>query len=318
MRRHLNLLPTPMAGLALAIASLGWSWENAGNFDGVAQNVGAIIGGTMLLLIAFKFVLSPKNLWADLQHPVIGSVVPTFAMGVMIVSSALGKWSPLTGDTLWLVAVGLHLTFLCSFVYHRAKSFSLSHMVPSWFVPPVGLVVADVAFSGNPALRPVADAILFFGLLSYAILLPMMIYRLIFCGEVPDGAKPTIAIMAAPASLSLAGYLTVSQSPSPVIVAVLLGIALLMTAVIYVSFAYLMRLPFSPGFAAFTFPMVIGATALYKTATWMQSIGVAPEYVNQISVIAFIELVVATVVVGYVSLHYRRFISLQWKQPVTA
>ncbi len=318
MRRHLNLLPTPMAGLALAIASLGWSWENAGNFNGTAQYIGAAIGGVMLLLIAFKFLLSPKNLWVDLQHPVVGSVVPTFAMGVMIVSSALGKWSPIAGDTLWVFAVAMHLTFLTSFVYHRAKSFSLSHMVPSWFVPPVGLVVADVAFSGNPALRPVADAILIFGLLSYAVLLPMMIYRLIFCGEVPDGAKPTIAIMAAPASLSLAGYLTVSQSPSPVIVAVLLGIALLMTAVIYVSFAYLMRLPFSPGFAAFTFPMVIGATALYKTATWMQSIGMAPEYVNQISVIALIELVVATVVVGYVSLHYRRFISLQWKQPVAA
>ncbi|WP_394213196.1 TDT family transporter [Enterovibrio calviensis] len=307
-----------MAGLALAIASLGWSWENAGNFNGTAQYIGAAIGGVMLLLIAFKFLLSPKNLWVDLQHPVVGSVVPTFAMGVMIVSSALGKWSPIAGDTLWVFAVAMHLTFLTSFVYHRAKSFSLSHMVPSWFVPPVGLVVADVAFSGNPALRPVADAILIFGLLSYAVLLPMMIYRLIFCGEVPDGAKPTIAIMAAPASLSLAGYLTVSQSPSPVIVAVLLGIALLMTAVIYVSFAYLMRLPFSPGFAAFTFPMVIGATALYKTATWMQSIGMAPEYVNQISVIALIELVVATVVVGYVSLHYRRFISLQWKQPVAA
>ncbi|OEE75070.1 C4-dicarboxylate ABC transporter [Enterovibrio norvegicus FF-162] len=307
-----------MAGLALAIASLGWSWENAGNFNGTAQYIGAAIGGVMLLLIAFKFLLSPKNLWADLQHPVVGSVVPTFAMGVMIVSSALVKWSPMAGDTLWVFAVAMHLTFLTSFVYHRSKSFSLSHMVPSWFVPPVGLVVADVAFSGNPALRPVADAILIFGLLSYAVLLPMMIYRLIFCGEVPDGAKPTIAIMAAPASLSLAGYLTVSQSPSPVIVAVLLGIALLMTAVIYVSFAYLMRLPFSPGFAAFTFPMVIGATALYKTATWMQSIGMAPEYVNQISVIALIELVVATVVVGYVSLHYRRFISLQWKQPVAA
>ncbi|MDD1795200.1 TDT family transporter [Enterovibrio sp. ZSDZ42] len=307
-----------MAGLALAIASLGWSWENAGHFDGMAQIIGAIIGGVMLLLIAFKFMSNPKNLWADLQHPVVGSVVPTFAMGVMIVSNALGKWSPVAGDSLWLLAVATHVIFLSSFVYHRAKKFSLSHMVPSWFVPPVGLVVADVAFSGNPALRPIADAILLFGLCSYALLLPLMIYRLIFCGEVPDGAKPTIAIMAAPASLSLAGYLTVSQSPSPLIVAVLLGIALLMTAVIYLSFVSLMRLPFSPGFAAFTFPMVIGATALYKTATWMDSIGVASQYVNQISVIALVELVVATIVVFYVSLHYRRFISLQWKQPVAA
>lgn len=317
MRRRLTLLPTPMAGLALAIASLGWCWENAANFNGSAQAAGALIGGVMLLLIAAKFTLSPKGLWQDLQHPVVGSVVPTFAMGLMIVSNSLGDVSPVMGDALWLAAVAAHVVFLGSFIFHRAKSFSLDHMVPSWFVPPVGLVVADVAFSGNPALRPIADVILLFGLIAYAVLLPLMVYRLIFCGEVPDGAKPTIAIMAAPASLSLAGYLTVSQSPSPLIVSVLLGIALLMTAVIYVSFLRLMRLPFSPGYAAFTFPMVIGATALYKTAAWMQSIGVASEYVNQVSVIAFIELIVATVVVGYVAMHYRRFISLQWKAPLS-
>lgn len=318
MRRRLNLLPTPMAGLALAIASLGWSWENAGNFGGNAQVLGAVLGGVMLLMIALKFTFSPKGLWCDLQHPVVGSVVPTFAMGVMIVSASVGKVSPLAGDSLWMLAVVAHVAFLVSFVYHRARDFSLTHMVPSWFVPPVGLIVADVAFSGNPALRPVADGIMLFGLLAYAVLLPLMLYRLIFCGEVPDAAKPTIAILAAPASLSLAGYLTVSQSPSPVIVAVLLGIALLMTLVIYVSFAKLLRLPFSPGYAAFTFPMVIGATALFKTAAWLESVGVAATYVNQVYVLGIIELVVATIVVGYVAMHYRRFISLQWKMPATA
>ena len=144
-------------------------------------------------------------------------------------------------------------------------------------------------------------------------MLPLMIYRLIFSGEVPDAAKPTIAIMAAPASLSLAGYLTVAENPSPLIVAVLLGIAVMMTAVIYVSFFHLMRLPFSPGYAAFTFPMVIGATALYKTAAWMASVNVKPEYVEQLETLAFIELIVATGVVIYVAAHYRRFISVQWK-----
>lgn len=318
MRRRLNLLPTPMAGLALAIASLGWSWENVGNFGGHAQTVGAIIGGVMLLMIALKFTFSPQGLWNDLQHPVVGSVVPTFAMGMMIVSASIGKWSPLVGDTLWMLAIVAHVAFLVSFIYHRTRDFSLTHMVPSWFVPPVGLIVADVAFSGNPVLRPVADAIMLFGLLAYAVLLPLMLYRLIFCSEVPDAAKPTIAILAAPASLSLAGYLTVNSSPSPVLVSVLLGIALLMTLVIYVSFAKLLRLPFSPGYAAFTFPMVIGATALFKTAAWLESVGVAAHYVNQVFVIGVIELVVATLVVVYVAMHYRRFISLQWKTPAIA
>ncbi|MCW1889915.1 hypothetical protein OK016_13235 [Vibrio chagasii] len=32
------------------------------------------------------------------------------------------------------------------------------------------------------------------------------------------------------------------------------------------AFFKLLRLPFSPGYAAFTFPIVIGATALFKIA----------------------------------------------------
>lgn len=313
MRRRLSLLPTPMAGLALAIASLGWCWENAVDLNGGAQITGAVIGGIMLLMIASKFILKPKNLWADLQHPVVGSVVPTFAMGLMVVSNSFIFINQNLADGLWVFAISLHVIFLLSFTYHRAKDFSLASMVPSWFVPPIGLVVADVAFSGTESLRPLADFILYFGLIAYAIMLPIMLYRLIFSGEIPDAAKPTIAILAAPASLSLAGYLTVSSSPSPLIIAILLGIAVLMTVLIYLSFAYLMRLPFSPAYAAFTFPMVISSTALYKTANWMASIGIQEKYIEQVSIMAFVELILATLVVAYVVMHYKRFVSLQWK-----
>ncbi|OCH14926.1 TDT family transporter [Aliivibrio sp. 1S128] len=296
--------PTPMAGLALGIASLGWSWENALPLNGYAQWISAAIASVLLLILAVKFLLHPAVLWSELAHPVVGSVAPTFAMGTMVVSSSLGHFYPAAGDALWLAAIALHFIFLASFIYHRAKDFELHHMVPSWFVPPVGLIVADVSFSGNPALAPAAHWILMFGLIIYAIMLPIMIYRLMFCNEVPDAAKPTIAIMAAPASLSLAGYLTVTASPSPVIIALLFGIAVLMTSVIYMAFFKLMRLPFSPGYAAFTFPMVIGATALFKTANWMLSQGVIADYVYQVRMLAVVELVVATCVVSYVAAHY--------------
>lgn len=78
-------------------------------------------------------------------------------------------------------------------------------MVPSWFIPPVGIIVADVAFPGVPALLPFAQTLFVIGLVSYAILLPTMLYRLFFLPQVANAAKPTLAILAAPASLSLAG-----------------------------------------------------------------------------------------------------------------
>ncbi|EGQ9932559.1 TPA: TDT family transporter [Vibrio vulnificus] len=296
--------PTPMAGLALGIASLGWSWENLATLNGYGQWISAAIASGLLVILAIKFLFHRHLLQQDLAHPVVGSVVPTFAMGTMVVSNSLGHFFPAAGDVLWLVAVVLHIVFLVSFLYHRAQNFELHHMVPSWFVPPVGIIVADVSFSGNPALAPIAHGALVFGMVAYAVMLPLMIYRFMFTHEVPDAAKPTMAIMAAPASLSLAGYLTVTAQPSPVIIALLFGIAVLMTAIIYLAFVKLLRLPFSPGYAAFTFPMVIGATALFKMANWMQQAGLSDHYVEQVRMLAGVELLVATVVVGYVAVQY--------------
>ncbi|MCW8331301.1 TDT family transporter [Photobacterium sp. SDRW27] len=295
--------PTPMAGLALGIASLGWCWENGADLHGYGQLMGAAIASVLLSILLIKFLCHPKLLWNDLTHPVVGSVVPTFAMGIMVVSNAVGQFAPDAGQALWLFAVILHLIFLVLFAYHRVVDFELHHMVPSWFVPPIGIIVADVSFPGG-VLLPIAEGALYFGMAVYAVMLPVMIYRLIFSHEIPDAAKPTIAIMAAPASLSLAGYLTVMQEPSPVVIGLLVGIAVLMTFVIYVAFYRLLRLPFSPGYAAFTFPMVISVTALFKVVAWMSGFGFAAHYINQVHALATIELYVATAVVSYVALRY--------------
>ena len=305
-RRSLAAAPTPMAGLALGIASLGWCWENAGQFDGRLQLLGGAIAAALLLILTCKFVLHPRLLWQDLAHPVVGSVVPTYAMATMVVSKAVGLLAPTLGQGLWLFAVVLHLLFLATFIWHRAKAFELHHMVPSWFVPPVGIIVADVAYPGGP-FAGLANGLLWFGMICYGLMLPLMLYRLIFSHEVPDAAKPTIAILAAPASLSLAGYLTVSQDPSLLLVATLLGIALLMTGIIYLAFVKLLRLPFSPGFAAFTFPLVIGATALFKVAHLLAQWPEAAHYGAQITRLAYVELGVATLIVGYVALRYLMF-----------
>ena len=305
-RVHLFLraAPTPMAGLALGLASLGWCWESFAPLHGIAQASAAGIAGVLLLVLAAKFLHHPDLLRTELAHPVIGSVVPTFTMAMMVVSKAIGLIGTTPALALWLLAVALHVLFLVAFTWHRLRDFRLHHMVPTWFVPPVGLIVADVTFPGGTWLMPLAQGVLHFGMAVYAVILPLMIYRLIFADHVPDSAKPTIAILAAPASLSLAGYLTVVGHPDPVIVALLGGIAVLMTVVIYLAFFHLLTLPFSPGYAAFTFPMVIGVTALVKLADWMETVGMTRESIAPIRLLSDIELSIATVMVAYVALRY--------------
>lgn len=309
----LQAIPTPIAGLALGVASLGWIWEAFLPLHGWAQTISALIAGGLLLLLTAKFLLNRSLVWNELAHPVVGSVLPTFAMTLMVVSKAVSlHWAGLA-VALWLAAIALHLLFLGVFVTHRARDFRLHHMVPAWFVPPVGLIVADVTFPGNPALLFLAQVLLYFGLGMYAIMLPMMLYRLIFVEHVPEAAKPTIAIMAAPASLGLAGYLTLVAQPQPMLVALLASIAVLMTLLIYTAFFDLLQLPFSPGYAAFTFPMVIGVKALVMLEGWLVAEGADLRDVQLIHLLADVELAVATVVVGYVAVRYVRYFLPSWQ-----
>ena len=232
-------IPTPVAGLALGIASMGGCLENLFPLGGNGQNLGALIAAFLLCLVSIRFLFHPDTLNRDLKHPVAGSIVPTFAMATMVVSKALGQFFPSTGEILWFGAVTVHLVVLALFIWHRAKDWQLNHMVPSWFVPPVGIIVADVTCPGK-AYTELALILLAIGLASYLVMLPLMVYRLVFHSEVPDAAKPTIAIMAAPASLSLTGYLSIVEEPSLLVCAVLLGIALLMTLFVYFAFFRLM------------------------------------------------------------------------------
>lgn len=299
-------LPTPLAGLALGIASLGWCLENALPLAGWGQTTGAMIGLVMIGFLVLRFTAHHDTLWADLKHPVVGSIVPTFAMCLMVVSKTAGHWMLEAGVVLWCAAVLLHLAALGIFVVNRLQEPRLELMVPSWFVPPIGIVVADVTFPEVAVLLPFAKILFWMGAAAYAVLLPLMIYRLFFLPEVPNGAKPTIAILAAPASLLLAGYLTVEKDPSLLLVALLFGIAILMTVVIYFAFWRLLRLQFSPGYAAFTFPMAIGATALYKLSNLVAGFPGALHYAHQIRFLAHVEVTVAAVVILYVAALYAK------------
>lgn len=313
MRQHINKIPTPMCGLALAIASLGWCLENALPTGGLAKLTGAVIASVIIASITLKFTLSPNLLLQEIKHPVVGSVIPTSAMATMVISHEVGHHSSLTADIIWLGAVAFHILAFLLFTFYRLRHFQIQHMVPSWFIPPIGMVVADVSFSGTAVLEPVANAILIFGVAAYALMLPIMLYRLIFVGPLADGVKPTLAVMAAPASLCLAGYMTIVADVNTLLVFGLLAIALSMTLTVYLALFGLLRLPFSPGFAAFTFPMVIGATALFKASDWMTANSVYSQSAIWLRQLAMAELVVASLVVGYVSFHYIRYLYGQWK-----
>ncbi len=303
---RLRKVPTALGGLALGIASLGSVWALVlPDSAELLKLISAFVAGLLVLGILLKFVSNPDLFREDLAHPVLGSVMPTCAMASMIIAQSLLSVAPGFAKGLWLAAVITHVFLFLGFVVHRFNDFRLHHMVPSWFVPPVGIIAAAVSSAGM-GHEKLVFALFVFGLAFYFIKLPVMLYRLIFRESIPDAALPTFAVMAAPASLSLAGYLTITSQPDYILVAVLLPLAIFMTSLVYIAFIRLLRLPFSPGYASFTFPMVIGATALVKLADILNQQGYQ-KVCDVINNLAGFELLLATVIVLYVAIRYLWF-----------
>ncbi|MDP0588486.1 MAG: TDT family transporter [Candidatus Endonucleobacter bathymodioli] len=304
VKAKLELTPTAMGGLALGIASLGSAWAMVISQDWVepVKITSAAIASILILVIALKLIVHFHLFKKELAHPIIGSIVPACAMSTMVVAQSLFKVMPEVAPMLWLSAIICHIILLVGFIANRIIDFELEHMVPSWFVPPVGIIVAAVTSHGMN-FDGLVYWLFIFGIGCYAIVLPAMLYRLIFKALIPDTALPTFAIMAAPASLALAGYLSITSQPDPLLLLVLAPLGVFMTGLVYIGFIRLLRLPFSPAYASFTFPMVIGATALIKLTGWLlinNFVWLARVTDN----LAWIELIIATGIVSYVTFRY--------------
>ncbi|GAA0827118.1 MULTISPECIES: TDT family transporter [Marinomonas] len=305
-RQIAPFIPTSMAGLALGIASLGRGWSYLQVGTSVLQYVSAIVASLLLLLVLSKFILQPKLLNQDLRHPILGSTAPTFAMALMVISISLNNLLPAAGVALWWFALILHGLLLTTFIYHRVKRFRMTDMLPSCFVPFAGIGVAAISF---PAARfqPFAEGVLWFGILCYLLLVPVIIYRLVYCDALPEHAKPTLAVLAAPASVCLTGYLTVVSAPSQYVVVLLLAMALIKTGVVYGFSLRLVRLPFSPGYASFTFPLAIGATALFKVQEQCIAWQSSELLIALLGALGMLELLIASLVIVYVSCRYLHY-----------
>lgn len=302
--------PTPTSGVCLGTAGILLFWASLSVSPLLANGlliIGSIIAGALLAPVIVKFIQNPKLLFDDLKHPTIGSVVPTLAMTLMLLSHTVGLFSLPLAIAIWEVAVIAHIGFFMVFTYFRLRDFNLNHIVPSWFVPPIGIVVACLVVP-TTALLPLAYVLVGFGIISYMILLPIVLYRLSVGEKIENTRKPTLAILAAPASLTLAGYLTLAAAPSPLLVLLLAGIAVLMTVSVYLLLFHLLRLPYSPAYAALTFPLAISATAMMKFSHWTAQQPMLHTYAGYIHTVSLIEGAIATIVIAYVLQHTIRFL----------
>ncbi|OTP10217.1 exfoliative toxin A/B [Enterococcus sp. 10A9_DIV0425] len=305
MKHFLKIIPIPICGMILGLASLGNLFKDyhlipLGNF------IGAI--STILILLMFgKLFLLFEHTKQTLHDPIIASVSPTFTMALMVICTYFVPFKEIAPFVkfIWLCAVLFQIVLVFYFTYHHVikADLSIEAIYPSWFIIYVGFGVITVT-AGN--FLPVLGKIFFWiSLTCYAFLLPIIIKRIFFVKNMAHPTLPLIAILAAPGSLCLTGYLKNFVQPNIYLVLLLFVISQVLYFIVLAMLPHLLSLDFYPSYAAFTFPLVISATALFTTVRYFHTLGIPTGLLDALKVI---ECLIATGMILYVFGHYLRYL----------
>lgn len=291
--------PIPIAGLILSIFALGNLLQSYG--DNVRLAVGAI-GFLLLIPFVLKLIVMNKSLKEDFQNPVVASVFLTFTMALICFAGYVKIFFNSTGLAIWYFGTILHIILLVWFSAKYLLNFSIKKVFPSWFIVYVGVAVASVTSASMQ--QSLAGQITFYlAFVLYFCILPFVCYRVWKVKEIPEPAKPTLIILSAPASLLLAGYLTAFPHKNSIILWLLITLSFTFYIIALCYLPGLLRLKFTPGYSAFTFPLVISAIA-----TKMLNIYFKKSYIT-LNIISQIEEGVAILIVAWVLVCYLFFLA---------
>ncbi len=301
MEEIIKKLPIPVVALMLALAVTG---NLVVSYGDIYRNFFGIFATIFLILTLIKIIKYPKKIVEDLSNPVIASVFPALSMGIMVISTYIKPFASSFAFAVWIIGLILHVVLIFYFTKKYVVKFDIKKVFPSWYIVYVGIVTGSVT-APVFEMTNIGKILFWFGFISYLILLPIILYRVLKIKEIPESALPTIVILAAPASLCLAGYMNSFGEKNMIIVWLLLILSQLTLFYILTQFPKLLKLPFYPSYSAFTFPIVISALSLKLTNAFLFDIG---KEILMLKYILKFEELLAIVIVFFVLIKYINFL----------
>lgn len=313
MKKLFQVIPIPISGLMLAFISLGnllLSMQKT-----AFGHLSFFIGIVLFLLLMGKLLFAFSTVVLEMQNPIIASVSPTFTMGTLSISSGLHYYGvhEWVIHTIWIVAAVTQFFIICYFIktFIWKRNLTLSDIYPSWFILFVGTAVIPLTagtFSG-----PVTKVIVLFALVAFIFLVPIIIFRGFIRKDLPEGILPMLTILTAPVSISLAAYFQQFESNFPVVVTLFI-VAQVLYILVLTTLPSALQLPFYPSYAAFTFPLVISATATYAVINFFEQQKMATSWLTGYF---YVQLALSAIIVYYVFVRYINYLSVQLRKKST-
>jgi exfoliative toxin A/B len=289
-----------MAGVMLGTAALGNLLQS---YSETFHAVCGVAAAFLLVLLLLKLIMYPKMVREDMQNPIMAGVSGTFTMGLMLLSVYALPYIGKAAYVIWIIAIILHVCLIVWFSLKFLIHFDLKKVFTVWYIVYVGIAVAGVSAPAYQATG-IGAATFWFGFVTFIPLLIVVSMRYAKLPS-PDPAKPLICIFAAPASLCIAAYVQSVMPKNLTFLKVMLVVATILYIFALVNFVRLIKLPFYPSYAAYTFPFVISAIATKQTMMCAMNLGHPMAF---LAPIVTIETVIAAVLVIYVFIRYMIFL----------
>ena len=260
-------LPTPIAGLALGSVALGNMFQI---YSSTLQTIFSLLSLIIIILLTIKFFLYSDKLKEEMKNPVLATVLATYPMSIMLLSSFFKKYIGLYSLPTWIIGICLDICVVSYATYNFIiKDKHIKNIYPTWFITFVGPAVVTVT-AINYNVEIVGLIFFYFSLVNYLLLLPFVLYRVYKYKHYKDGDYPTITVFSAPGGLLLASYMIGVTQKNNFILAILIPLTILLFIFVLIQLPFLLNRKFYPSFSAFTFPLVICAIAFQKTGIYYQ------------------------------------------------
>lgn len=259
---RLKNFPISWFAMVMGLAGFTIAWSRAESIFGLGFAISPVLLALTALvfvvlagLFAAKALRYPAEVLGEFRHPVKLSFVPTFSIGLLLLSIACLHDLPGLSFWLWSVGAALHLAItlyvLSSWVHH--SKYEIGHLNPAWFIPVVGNILVPIAGVHHAP----ADISWFFfslGLFFWPVLTAILFYRLIFHASLPERFMPTLFIFIAPPAVGfISWYNLVGEVDA--FGRVLYFVGLFFALLLLVQVSYFARLKFFLSWWAYSFPL---------------------------------------------------------------
>ncbi len=313
MKQILNRLkhmPLPIVPCMLGACTLSNIYNGLG-FSFI-RHLTVFFASIVVIFYLIKIIKHPIVAKQEYNTPVTSSLYPGICMVTMFIGSYLYSYLPSVGKAIWAIAIAVHAIHIFIFTYlHFIKSRDVNTFLPTWFVTYNGIMVSSVVGASMNA-KGFLTFIVYYGIIIYFILLPIMIWRLIRF-EIKDTMQHGTAILLGPCSLCIVSYINIIDNPNTILVWILYICVLLSLLYILVKLPKFFSYAFTPAFAGLTFPMAIGTVATQKMIGFLNDTG-SIQIASILKQLEGIQIYLTTAIIAFVLFNFVRLLRMHFQE----